>query len=63
MAEEDKETAPEQTGAATSNNPFQNPPWPRRSPGKPRGKNLGVKFFLLGVLALALCIPLFMVWG
>ncbi len=63
MADEDKETMPEQPGISNSNNSFQNQRWFKKESGKPRGKNLGVKFFLLGVLALALCIPLFIVWG
>lgn len=63
MTDDDKESASQKTPDSNSNNPYQTPPWIRRPSGGPRGKSLGVKFFLLGVLALMLCIPLFMVWG
>lgn len=63
MTDNDKESAPQEAPDLNSNNPNQTPPWFGRSPNASRGKSLGVKFFLLGVLALMLCIPLFMVWG
>lgn len=63
MTDNEKETASAATPDSNPNNPYTTTPWLRRPSNNPRGKSLGVKFFLLGVLALMLCIPLFMVWG
>lgn len=60
---DDKENASSKTPEPNPNNPYQNPPWLRRPANGAGGKSLGVKFFLLGILALTLCMPLFMVWG
>ena len=68
MTDDNKESASAAAPEPNPSNPnqsppYQTPPWLRRPSGGPRGKSLGAKFFLLGVLALMLCIPLFMVWG
>lgn len=63
MKDDDKQDAPKKAPEANPNNPNQTPPWKKLPSSKPHGRSPGVKFFLLGVLALTLCIPLFMVWG
>ncbi|MEM7290987.1 MAG: cell envelope integrity protein CreD, partial [Pseudomonadota bacterium] len=63
MTDDDKENTSPKTPETNPSNPYQNPPWLRRPTNGAGGKSLGVKFFLLGILALTLCIPLFMVWG
>lgn len=63
MTDDDKDNASKKTPGSEPSNSHQSQPWKRLPSSGAGSKSLGVKFFLLGVLALTLCVPLFMVWG